>query len=94
MKTKFKDGDVLVSDSKKIISALKGNYDNGEFRDYACIDSNVINIKPSGIWFEITDWRPATAKEREKLYKAIESLRQKAERDLAKITELLKVINF
>ena len=29
---KFKDKDILVSDSNNIISILKGDYNNGEFR--------------------------------------------------------------
>lgn len=94
MKTKFKDGDILVSDSKNIISILKGDYNNGEFRDYACIYSESISINPFGVWDGITDWRLATIKEKEKLYKAIESRRQKAERDLKAISELQKLIQF
>ena len=85
--TKFKDRDILVSDSHNIISILKGDYNNGEFRDYACIDSE-------GMWDGITDWRLATVKEKEKLYEAVESRRQKAERDLEAITELQKLIQF
>lgn len=94
MGTKFKDGDILVSDSKNIISILKGDYNNGKFRDYACIDSEGINVNPLGVWDGITDWRLATVKEKEKLYKAIESQRQKAERDLEEIIELQKLIQF
>lgn len=89
---KFKDGDILVSDSHKIISILKGDYNNGEFRDYACIDSEGININPSGVWDGITDWRLATVKEKAKLSTAIKNRKQKAERDLAAITELQKLI--
>lgn len=92
--TRFKDRDILVSDSNNIISILKGDYNNGEFRDYACIDSEGINISPSGVWDGITDWRLATVKEKEKLYKAVESRRQKAERDLEAITELQESIQF
>lgn len=94
MKTNFKDGDILVSDSKNIISILKGDYNNGEFRDYACIDSEGININPSGVWDGIADWRLATVKEKEKLRTAIESRRQKAERDLEAIIEIHKLIQF
>lgn len=93
MKIKFKDGDILVSDSKKIISVLKGDYNNGEFRDYACIDSEGINVNPSGVWDGITDWRPATEKERNKLFTAVENLKQKAERDLKTIIDLQKLIH-
>ncbi|MCU6767362.1 hypothetical protein OCV73_00095 [Barnesiella propionica] len=92
--TNFKDGDILVSDSQNIISILKGDYNNGEFRDYACIDSEVINVNPFGVWEGITDWRLATVKEKEKLYKTVDSLRQKAERDLEAISELQKLIQF
>lgn len=90
----FKDGDILVSDSHNIISILKGDYNNGEFRDYACIDSEGINVNPSGVWNGITDWRLATVKEKEKLYTSIESRRQKNERDLNAIIELQKLVQF
>ena len=46
------------------------------------------------MWDGITDWRLATVKEKEKLYEAVESRRQKAERDLEAITELQKLIQF
>lgn len=92
MREKFKDGDILVSDSKKIISALKGDYNNGEFRDYVCLDSDILYINPTGIWDGIRDWRLATVKERKKLFKAIENRRQKVEHDLGVITELQKLI--
>lgn len=94
MEAKFKDGDILVSDSYNIISILKGDYNNGEFRDYACIDSECINVNTFGVWDGITDWRLATIKEKEKLYTTIESRRQKAERDLIAVTELQKLIQF
>ena len=90
--TKFKDGDILVSDSHKIISILKGDYNNGEFRDYACIDSEGININSPGVWDGITDWRLATVKEKAKISTAINNRKQKAERDLAAIIELQKLI--
>lgn len=89
---KFKDRDILVSDSKNIISILKGDYNNGKFRDYACIDSEGINVNPSGVWDGITDWRLATVKEKAKLNTAIEHRKKKAERDLAEIIELQKLI--
>lgn len=89
---KFKDRDILVSDSNNIISILKGDYNNGEFRDYACIDSEGINISPSGVWDGITDWRLATDKEKAKLNTAIEHRKKKVERDLAAIIELQKII--
>lgn len=89
---KFKDRDILVSDSHNIISILKGDYKNGEFRDYACIDSGGISISPSGVWDGITDWRLATDKEKAKLNTAIENRKKKAERDLAAIIELQKLI--
>lgn len=88
----FKDKDILVSDSNNIISILKGDYNNGEFRDYACIDSSGINIITSGVWDGITDWRHATNKEKEKLNTGIEHLKKKAERDLAHIIELQELI--
>lgn len=89
---KFKDRDILVSDSNNIISILKGDYNNGEFRDYACVDSEGFNISPSGVWDGITDWRLATDKEKAKLNTAIENRKKKAERDLATIIELQKLI--
>ena len=89
---KFKDKDILVSDSNNIISILKGDYNNGEFRDYACIDSSGIDIKTSGAWNGVTDWRHATDKEKEKLNNGIENLKKKAERDLARIIELQQLI--
>lgn len=85
---KFKDKDILVSDSRKIISILKGSYNNGEFRDYAYIDSEGLDIHPLGVWGGITDWRLATDKEKAKLNTAIENRKKKAERDLAAIIEL------
>ena len=90
--TNFKDGDILVSDSRNIISILKGDYNNGRFRDYACIDSEGININPSGVWDGITDWRLATVKEKEMLNTAIHIRKQKSERDLEAIIELQKLI--
>ena len=89
---KFKDKDILVSDSNNIISILKGDYNNGEFRDYACIDSSGINIRTAGVWDGITDWRHATGKEKVKLSTGIERLKKKAERDLAHIIELQELI--
>lgn len=89
---KFKDKDILVSDSSNIISILKGDYNNGEFRDYACIDSSGININTSGVWDGITDWRHATKKEKDKLNKAIEKRIKKAERELALLIELQQLI--
>ena len=89
---KFKDKDILVSDSNNIISILKGDYNNGEFRDYACIDSSGININTSGVWDGITDWRHATNKEKDKLNKAIERRIKKAERELALLIELQQLI--
>ena len=89
---KFKDKDILVSDSNNIISILKGDYNNGEFRDYACIDSSGINIKTAGVWDGITDWRHATNKEKEKLNTGIELLKKKAERDLASLIKLQELI--
>jgi len=93
-KNEFKDGDILVSDSNCIISILKGDYNNGEFRDYACIESSGININTaaSGVWDGITDWRHATNKEKAKLNSEIEHLKKKAERDLAHIIELQELI--
>lgn len=88
----FKDGDILVSDSHNIISILKGDYNNGTFRDYACMDSEGTSVNPSGVWEGITDWRLASRKEKEKLYTAIEKRRQKAERDLIAITEVQEKI--
>lgn len=89
---KFKDGDILASDSHKIISILKGDYNGGEFRDYACIDSEGLNINPSGVWDEVNDWRFANTKEKAKLSTAISIHKQKLERDLAAIIELQKLI--
>ena len=91
---KFKDGDILVSDSHKIISILKGDYNNGEFRDYACLDSERLNISPTGVWDSeyVNDWRFANTKEKAKLSTAISILKQKLERDLAAIIELQKLI--
>ena len=89
---KFKDKDILVSDSNNIISILKGNYNNGEFRDYACIDSSGININTAGVWDGITDWRHATNKEKKKLNTGIERLKKKAERDLVSLIELQELI--
>lgn len=89
---KFKDKDILVSDSNCIISILKGDYNNGEFRDYACIESSGININTSGVWDGITDWRHATGDEKAKLKSGIELLKKKAERDLAHIIELQELI--
>ena len=90
--TKFKDGDILVSDSHNIISILKGDYNNSEFRDYACINSEGININPSGVWSGITDWRLATVKEKAKIRTAIDNHKKNMERDLKRITELQKLI--
>ncbi len=89
---KFKDKDILVSDSHNIITILKGDYNKGQFRDYACIDSRGININTSGVWDGITDWRHATDKEKAKLKLGIELLKKKAERDLAHIIELQELI--
>lgn len=89
---KFKDKDILVSDSNNIISILKGDYNNGEFRDYACIDSRGIDINTSGVWNGVTDWRHATNKEKDKLNKAIEKRIKKAERELALLIELQQLI--
>ncbi len=90
--TKFKEGDILVSDSENIISVLKGDYNNGKFRDYACIESEVLDIYTTGVWDGITDWRLATAKEKEKLYSEIEIRKKCAERDLEVITKLKELI--
>ena len=92
VRNKFKDKDILVNDSNNIISILKGDYNNGEFRDYAYIDSSGINIKTAGVWNGVTDWRHATNKEKDKLNTEIERLKKKAERDLASLIELQQLI--
>lgn len=89
---RFKDGDVLVSDSRNIISILKGDYNNGKFRDYACIDSDGLDIHPLGVLDGITDWRLATDEEKEKLSIAIIIRKRRVERDLKKIIELQDII--
>lgn len=91
---KFKDKDILVSDSKGVISILKGDYNNGAFRDYAYLGctSGVLEIRPTGVWDGITDWRLATAKEKAKFKTEIDIRRKKAERELEVIVELQKII--
>lgn len=89
---RFKDGDVLVSDSRNIISILKGDYNNGKFRDYACIDSDGLDIHPLGVWDGITDWRLATDEEKAKINVAINIRKHKVERDFVKIIELQRII--
>ena len=91
---KFKDKDILVSDSKGIISILKGDYNNGAFRDYAWASctSGALEIRPTGAWDGITDWRLATAKEKAKFKTEIDIRRKKAERELETIVELKKII--
>lgn len=89
---KFKDGDILVSDSRDIISVLKGDYNNGEFRDYVSLDSQGLDINTCGRWDGITDWRLATVKEKAKLNTAIHIRKRNVERDLETIIELQKII--
>ena len=91
---KFKDKDILVSDSKGIISILKGDYNNGAFRDYAWLGctSGVLDIRVPGVWNGVTDWRLATAKEKAKFKTEIDIRRKKAERELEVIAELQKII--
>ena len=91
---KFKDKDILVSDSKSVISILKGDYNNGAFRDYAWAScaSGALDIRPTGVWNGITDWRLATAKEKAKFKTEIDIHRKKAERELEVIVELQKII--
>lgn len=91
---KFKDKDILVSDSKSVISILKGDYNNGAFRDYAWASctSRALEIRTTGVWDGITDWRLATAKEKAKFKTEIDIRREKAERELEVIVELQKII--
>lgn len=91
---KFKDKDILVSDSQGVISILKGAYNNGAFRDYAWSGgkSRVLDISPIGVWNGVTDWRLATAKEKAKFKTEIDIRRKKAERELEVIVELQKII--
>lgn len=91
---KFKDKDILVSDSHAVISILKGDYNNGAFRDYAWsgCTSRVLDIRPTGVWDGVTDWRLATAKEKAKFKTEIDIRRKKTERELEVIVELQKII--
>lgn len=89
----YKEGDILVSESAKIISVLKGNYNDGEFRDYANMNPDGLDLNPCGVWDGIKDWRPATAKEKRKFCKAIEARRKVLERKLIAATKLQELIS-
>lgn len=88
----FKEGDILVSESTKIISVLKGDYNNGGFRDYAILNQDGLDLNPCGIWDGIKDWRLATAKEKAKFIKAIELRKRNLERELIATTKLQELI--
>lgn len=63
MEQQFSDKVILVSDTNKIISVLKGKFNNGAFNSYVdCVDNDLIT-HPLGGWRGITDWRLATINE-------------------------------
>lgn len=91
MKNKeFKDGDILVSDSLKIISVLKGGYNDGRFECYAYTNAEGIILNPFGTWKDVDDWRPATPEEKEELYNELRSEVRKSENRINSIYELQK----
>ncbi|WP_455639344.1 hypothetical protein [Parabacteroides sp.] len=93
MNTKvFRDGDILVSESKSIISMVKGEYKDGEFRSYVDLDEEGLHIRTYGVWDDITDWRLANKKERSRLRKSILTRKSIIKEDLKTIDSLLEKI--